>query len=203
MIIYAKQVNPAYQISPMFEDSFFDDPLDFAIFGNKDYQERVPAHMRDVIYYLDSVDIESVEDINSYFPGARKKTENKILLELCKEYQNNFDIETFCKIYSLITGEKWTYTTIRGCSQREWQYFLYIHSHYSNDSLHRIEVEYFNYGTQWIIENGEYEGVSIYCISLDFDNIKKEIREELQLESSDIIVLKTFTIMKCIKYVEV
>jgi len=203
MIIYAKQVNPAYQISPMFEDDFFDDPLDFAIFGNKDYHERVPAHMRDVIYYLDRFDIESVEDINSYFPGARKETENKILLELCKEYQNNFDIEIFCKIYSLITGEKWTYTIIRGCSQREWQYFLYIHSHYNNDLLNRIEIEYFNYGTQWIIENGENEGVSIYCISLNFDNIKKEIREELQPEFNDIIVLKTFTTTKCIKYVEV
>lgn len=203
MIIYAKQVNPAYQISPMFEDDFFDDPLDFAIFGNKDYHERVPAHMRDVIYYLDRFDIESVEDINSYFPGARKETENKILLELCKEYQNNFDIEIFCKIYSLITGEKWTYTTIRGCSQREWQYFLYIHSHYNNDLLNRIEIEYFNYGTEWIIENGENEGVSIYCISLNFDNIKKEIREELQLEFNDIIVLKTFTTTKCIKYMEV
>lgn len=203
MIIYAKQINPAYQISPMFEDDFLDNPLDFALFGNKDFHERMPEYMKYVICCLDSLDIESVEDINSYFPGARKETENRILLELCKEYQNNFDVEIFCKIYSLITGEKWTYTTIRGCVQSEWQYFLYIHSHYNNDSLNRIEIEYFNYGTQWIIENGENKGVSIYCISLDFDNIKKEIREELQLESSDIIVLKTFTTIKCIKYMEV
>lgn len=203
MIIYAKQINPEYQISPMFEDGFLDNPLDFAIFGNKNFYERMPEYMKNVIYYLDSFDIESIKDIDFYFPGARKETENKILLELCKEYQNNFDVEIFCKIYSLITGEKWTYTTIRGCLQNEWQYFLYIHSHYNNDSLNRIETEYFNYGTQWIIENGENKSDSIYCISLDFDNIKKEIREKLQLESNDIIILKTFTTIKCIKYMEV
>ena len=161
MIIYAKQVNPEYQISPIFKNGFLANSVDFAFLGNKDYHEIVPAHMRDVIYYLDSYDIESVEDINSYFPGARKETENKILLELCKEYQNN------------------------------------------NDLLNRIEIEYFNYGTQWIIENGKNKGDSIYCISLDFDNIKKEIRKQLQLESNDIIILKTFTTTKCIKYVEV
>ena len=43
MIIYAKQVNPEYQISPIFENGFLASPLDFAFFGNKDYHERVPG----------------------------------------------------------------------------------------------------------------------------------------------------------------
>lgn len=40
MKIYAKQIAPEYQESPLFLDDFF--PDDIAVCGNRDYKERCP-----------------------------------------------------------------------------------------------------------------------------------------------------------------
>lgn len=40
MKIYAKQVAPEYQESPLFLDDFF--PDDIAVCGNRDFKERCP-----------------------------------------------------------------------------------------------------------------------------------------------------------------
>jgi len=60
------------------------------------------------------------------------------------QYETNDGI---CQALLLVTGKKYTYTTIHGCSQGDWQDVFYPADDYSDKFIKNLETEYFNTGT--------------------------------------------------------
>lgn len=80
----------------------------------------------------------------------------------------------------LMTGRKWDYKPLRGCSQGDYITAFFPVDKYNRKDLDRLEIEYFNLGEEWKIRD-EPEGVEgadefyMYCYSWDPDEKKIEI----------------------------
>ena len=86
------------------------------------------------------------------------------------------DKEIIARVLSLVTGQPWQWSIIRGCCQSDWQEVFYPVNEWGREALAAFEVEYFNTGSEWIVHEGEFnpeqngpediEGHSIiYCTS--------------------------------------
>lgn len=148
---YAIQVNPKNQIHPFdyYDLDALANDTEIIIFGNKNYSPIIPRFVLDL---LDD------ENYSFHFQG----------------YSNTMELVEFLKER---THEAWTYTTIYGNAQDEWQYIVYK---MNAINIADLEYEYFNLGTEWQIcdspeaENGNY--FYAHCESLD------DTLEEMQLE---------------------
>ena len=233
-MIYARQIPPEYQESPLyFNDLCF--PQDIAVFGNRDFNEHIPGFFEDIKNELDNAtladDLDSIdvknnggssqycyyksyrECINDCIPPHNRDpyTDNEIqtLRKLINDYQyapqgSNTEKEMLCKIISIVTGQTWDYTCIRGCVQSDWNYIYYPDT-WTDDMVKRFEVEYFNMGTEWEVhcvddteseipnDPEEIQGYWCYCHSCDDQEIKKEICEIDGRESDpEMVVLYAF-----------
>lgn len=206
MKIYAKQVPPEYQESPLFYNDFF--PDDIILTGNRDYKSHtIPVydaiinHYDDAAYYLQDLqcfgkqaDYKNVTEIvNDFFPALeyREKPYStrdihriRKALELY-ETREYFEGDYIRDMLEAITGEAWEAATIRGCCQSDWQDVFYPVKSWSAEAIEHFETEYFNTGTEWIVhdENTEPDGpedisgFSCYCHGWRLEDIKKEIAE--------------------------
>lgn len=83
------------------------------------------------------------------------------------------------EMLSIYTGEEWETTTLRGCSQSDWQTVYYSKEQYSEEAINELEILYFNKGSEWIVHDGteppetpdDIDGYSIYVL----DDPRKEI----------------------------
>lgn len=205
MKIYAKQVPPEYQESPLFMEDW---PENVFVFGNRWLTEHA-GRLEDIKRAL-----EDISDVcNGYgytnnlldvIPGrddGRKYTraERLQLVRLAKnytEYSNNSDDENeiLCDVLELITGRKYEYATIRGCRQGDWQEIIYP-AEYGDAWLYNFETEYFNTGAEWrISENDPESDDSYYFYTHEWrdDDIKEEIAIAAGVDPCDVI-LYTFT----------
>lgn len=205
MKIYAKQVPPEYQESPLFMEEW---PENVFVFGNKWLTDHA-GRLEDIKQAL-----EDISDVcNGYgytnnlldvIPGrddGREYTraERLQLVRLAKnftEYSNNSDDENeiLCDVLELITGQKYEYATIRGCSQGDWQEIIYP-AEYGDAWLYNFETEYFNTGAEWrISENDPESDDSYYFYTHEWrdDDIKEEIAIAAGVDPCDVI-LYTFT----------
>ena len=164
MKIYARQISPEYQESPLFiGDEFFPDNI--AVFGNRDYVEHLPEivqRVREILNNGELADIlenvkawgdwykNATEAITEYLPPESGKRYSTNAIHALRELTVNFsrcrsceEDGIFCKVLSIVTGKKWDYSTIRGCCQGDWQEVFF----------------------------------SVYCIGWNTDAIKAEIAE--------------------------
>lgn len=178
MKVYAKQVPPEYQESPLF--LFNDWPEDMAICGNRDFDSHCPEVFTRVYKALQDGELcEALSDLESgagYYSEFYKNATEAIndLLYPEKEAYSTRDIHTIkmlvakystcrscdenrvlCEALSVVTGKKWEYSTIRGCCQSDWQEVFYIADNWSQEALSTFETEYFNTGTEWIVHDGD------------------------------------------------
>ena len=182
MKIYAKQVPPEYQESPLFMGiGCF--PEDIALYGNRHYHKHLPPVFERVYNALKSGDLlEAWEDINDngngyYYnwasalvmlvpeagrgPYTREERKHKwpdIARRYAEASRGSWEEDqALCDALELATGEAWETGTIHGCCQGDWQQICYPVKHWSREALDTFETEYFNTGSEWIIHDGNTE----------------------------------------------
>lgn len=217
MKIYAKQINPAYQESPLFYDDMF--PEDIAVCGNREYIEHCPEVFNRVYSVLSDGELADVlgnkngwknwyknitEAITDYLPPEKEKYSTKdigALKRLVLQYaecKSREEDSILCAVLSIVTGRKWGYRMITGCVQGEWNYIYYLVDEWTKAALEAFEAEYFNTGSEWIIDEGDFNpdednpeeisGYSIYCTSWNGDGIKQEIADSEGVDIDDVIL---------------
>lgn len=218
MKIYAKQVSPEWQESPLFIEGCFPDNI--AVCGNRDFKEHKPEIFGKVKTTLEQGELAEVlenikewkdyysnvtQAINEYLPSVKGRySTNAIhaLKRLVSEYSTcsrNEEDTLLCRVLSLVTGKEWDYRTIRGSSQSDWNEVYFPVDEWSMEALHTFESEYFNEGTEWIVHEGDntpeisndIEGYTIYCTSWNVEGIREEIAE-MTGESPGNIIMYAF-----------
>ena len=206
MKIYAKQVQPEYQESPFYlfgPDEIYTDVI---FTGNRQYKGRTIPEYDEIRAGLDEltncIDTDGhfiygiwyenmTEAVKSLIPAPQHKArystrDIKAWREIAAEwYITTNETALLCRALQLVTGKEYEYTTIRGCSQDEWQEILFPVEEYDRDALAILEADYFNTGTEWIIHDEsndpegpeEISGYSVYCYGWNVDQIRQEIAD--------------------------
>lgn len=195
MKIKAYQVAPEHQESPL---SLFDEWMEgLEIYGNRNYIRRTSETFDEVLERLDYGDFsdfgiigykaDRLEDLfNKY--GTQGANNNAIIAE----------------VLSIITGQKWEYRQISGSCQSEWNYIYYRPEEWTEKALEYFEVEYFNTGDEWRIEDEEGEDFgSVYTHEWNDDEQKREIAENIGVDPGDVTLYLFDGWTKTAKYKEV
>ena len=204
MKVYARQIEPDYQESPL---TLGDEnlPDNIAVFGNKYYAEHMPDFVENVWEVLRQGKLAEIfiegwhneyEEMNDYLPPENREpytvdevsTLKKYVLDYadCPRFEN---LDILCKVLSIVTGQRWDYQMITGCCQRDWNYLLYPVEEWSAESIRAFEAEYFNTGSEWSVHyDEEMEGCNynIYCHSCEYEEIKKEIADAEGIEPENV-----------------
>ena len=232
MRMYARQVNPEYQESPLFMgEEFFPDNI--AVFGNRDFNEHMPDVVQRVREVLDAGELaEALEDIEAgradpvfqftepaeactdFLHPEHKKTYNaqdaRTLKMAVKEYDKD-ENNALCIALSVVTGKKWEHKTLCGCCQSDWVEVLYPVDEWNREALAGFEAEYFNTGTEWIIHDGnatpetpeDVEGYSLYCRAWCNEDLKNEIAAATGCTPEDVTLYRWTGTRKINVYEEV
>lgn len=207
MKIYAKQVAPEWQENPLFIEGCFPDNI--AVCGNRDYTAHLPELFEKVQTVLTQGELAEVleypkewanwyknatEAINEYLPpeNGKKYSTNAIHALRCLVLDYSCcacsrENEILCKVLSIVDGRAWDWQTIRGSCQGDWQEVFFPVDEWNKEALADFETQYFNEGTEWLVDDGEYDpkndsplninGYSIYCTSWNEDGIRQEIAD--------------------------
>lgn len=180
--IYARQVNPEWQETDIFDDEYYKDII---VKGNRNFYD----HNTDLLDDIDNVaeDIYNIADFEGVSGLSTETDYIKVAAELstcyatehhtvwteeearrfmeCDKkrehgmyygYKCGEDPERYtAEMLSIYTGEKWEWATIRGCAQREWQTIYYPAEKYSVEDIEIFETGYFNTGTEWKIHDSD------------------------------------------------
>lgn len=175
----AYQIAPEYQQSPLCLDRDFANFEGMEIYGNRDYESRTSQtfdNVRDALYY-DNFDALNVLE-----------SDEKKLHELAEKYEYaGHNEEIIAAALSIVTGQKWESKQICGSCQSDWNIIYYRPELWSAAALCAFEIEYFDTGTEWSIqdENGE-EMRLIYVY--ERGQAKEEIAEALGVNTADIVL---------------
>lgn len=203
MKIYAKQVPPEYQESPLF---YGDWPEDVFVFGNRDFNDH-SGRLEDIRRGLEEL-CNAWEDLTSGAPAyynswidaigeclprddGREYTraERLRIREIAFDYTYTMNFtrekETLCAALELVTGRAWEYATIRGCCQGDWNYIIYP-AEYRHEWVCEFECEYFNTGAEWIVD----DDWSIYTHSWNSDGVREEIASAAGVDPVDVVLLE-------------
>ena len=194
MKIKAYQIAPEYQESPLW---LFDEvPEGLEIFGNKDYIRRTSATFDEVLECLEHGDFDD-------FEFTRCKAER--LKELCNKYgtRGADDEGIIAESLSIVTGQQWEYRQISGCFQSDWNYIYYRPEEWTEKALEYFEVEYFNTGDEWRIEDEEGDDLgSVYTHEWNDDGKKREIAESIGVDPDEVTLYLFDGWTKTAKYKE-
>lgn len=207
MKIYAKQVQPEYQESPLFMEEW---PENVYIFGNRyyndhgaEYIENIKNSMYDAAdalkelprgysYYTSFIDI-----IADLLPAPENKNEYSRADRLqWRALLLNFDAgaisddAAITAALELITGDEYDAATIRGCCQGEWNNIIYP-AEYGREWLRNFEIEYFNTGAEWRINEGSPDNDDnyyIYTHAWNDDEARAEIAAAAGVDPADVVL---------------
>ena len=227
MTIYAKQVPPEYQESPLFWDASGLEGVE--IFGNKSYK-RYTSKLFDALPDMLDELCDAWEDITSgapaYYnswidalkdiappegrPEYTREERKKAWPALLADWENE-NGRVLCRALELITGRAWDSCTLRGCCQSDWQECVFCVDLWNGDALERLEAEFFNTGTEWIIHDGndgpdgpdDIDGYSVYCIAWNDDGIRKEIADAAGGSPEEVKLYKFSGFQRIATYTEV
>ncbi len=195
-MIYAKKIKAEYTISPF---DTYEEAFSCAIDGNKDFHSWTSFEYNNIKEVLDDGSIfeflentKDIEEIKSYFDDQfsilhdLKEDEAWTLRQKIIDYGSHSYNLTLCEILTIITGSQWGWRIIRGSVQREWNNFYYDTSIWSDEDIRRLEIEYFNLGTEYECSYHEDMRNSdwIYCHGTNWEEDKKEILENFTLEET-------------------
>lgn len=193
--VYARQIPPEYQESPLY--TFDEYPENVSVFGNRHYEGHKTNELEKVENALEECAEHALSAgrgqyyetftaaLEDYFPrpngkhydGIAKKAWRALLETVEKTGE---DLQAYCIALELWTGTAYDYTTIRGTSQGDWQEIIYP-ADWTRDSLQAFETEYFNTGEEWLVHDGpetpetpeDISGYSLYV----YRDARKEIAE--------------------------
>lgn len=210
MKIYAKQVPPEWQESPLFLEGCFPDNV--ILDGNRYYQshttpeyDRLISGMDDLTYELARLGTEyawyknateAISDMLPRFDGKQYNTRQvHEWLRIIDDWNTGNNDNLVCSALHLMTGKEYEAHTIRGCCQGDWQKG-YFPADWTRDDISRFESEYFNTGSEWLIHEGDtppagpddIEGYSLYCTAWNDDGIKQEIADAAGGSPDDVVL---------------
>lgn len=177
-MVYARQMNPAYQESPLF---IFDEwPENLIVYGNREYKgHTIPVfdclmdNFEEAMTEIDNIKsgystwyANITECLVDLLPPVHKDKystrEVHAWKQLLEEWEKVWDRksrldESDCIVEALglMTGKKWTCRPIHGSCQGDWNEVYYPVGEYSTESINAFEVEYFNTGSEWMIHDGD------------------------------------------------
>lgn len=213
MKIYAKQVPPEYQESPLFMEEW---PENVFAFGNRDFVDH-SGRLEDIRRGLENIaDIyddmqrgeswtrngnlhaaiwyELPRDSGAGYTRAERLRIVETALDYCGAMNSSDENDALCAALELVTGCAWDYAQIAGCVQREWQNVIYPAA-YGPEWLQDFETEYFNTGAEWRISENDPESDDnyyFYSHSWSDDGTRAEIAAAAGVDPCDVI-LYTFT----------
>ena len=208
--VYARQVPWEWQESPWDDEQLKIDKA--ALYGNRSYGRYVFDEFEQVVKALEEMDWDDVGDDRPY------STEQEMLLDYVPPVGRNAytaeEIEKWkavCDLYdgrnrtrdeqaaicaglTLVMGKEYDYRCLRGCCQRDWNYFYYPVDLYNNDVIRDLEIEYFNLGEEWMIHDEETvpdcpEAVNGYTMYV-YDDARKKIAAEAGVAPEDVVLWK-------------
>lgn len=227
MKVYAKQVPPEYQESPLF---FGDWPENVFVFGNDRFTDHA-GRLENIRRGLEAI-ADTLEDMQRgaaytnnlhaaiWYELPRDngtgytRAERLKILDLAREYCYTLNFttekETLCAALELITGQEWNYDTIRGCCQGDWQNIIYPAA-YGPDWLEAFETEYFNTGSEWTIHDDEtpperpedITGYNVYCLGWSPEKIRAEIAEFANTSPENVVLYEFSGWSRNAEYLEV
>ena len=211
--VYARQVAPEFQESPLFFDECF--PENIAVFGNNDYEEHVPEIVEKVRNGLENCEMDEAMNQTYYVtslvgymmenipPVGRKRYTAEELNEIENlvagyGFRSTQDEEIFCRILSIVTGKEWASKQISGSAQSEWNNIYYPVDEWTEEALAKFEIQYFNECTEWIVHDEEDEpvgpedisGYSVYCTEWNEYKIRKELADCAGVQPEDVVMYK-------------
>lgn len=195
MKIKAYQVAPEYQESPLWAFDAMSEGLE--IYGNRDYKRHTSATFDEVLECLEYGYFSDFE-----FTGYKAER----LEELCNKYgtRGADDEGIIAEALSIITGQKWEYKQISGCCQSDWNYIYYRPEEWTEEALEYFEIEYFNTGDEWWIEDEEGDDMGyVYTHECNDDEKKREIAENIGVDSDEVTLYLFDGWTKTAKYREV
>lgn len=194
MKIKAYQVAPEYQEAPLW---LFDEmPEGVEIWGNKDYKRHTSATFDEVLECLEYGNFSDFE-----FTGYKAQR----LEELCNKYgtRGADDEGIIAEALSIVTGQKWEYKQISGCCQSDWNYIYYRPEEWTENALEYFEIEYFNTGNEWRIEDEEGDDMgNVYTHEWNDDERKREIAENIGVDPDEVTLYLFDGWTKTAKYKE-
>ena len=194
MKIKAYQIAPEHQESPLYMFNEMPDGLE--ICGNRAYERHTSATFDEVLECLDHGDFSDFE-----FTGYKAER----LEELCNKYgtRGADDESIIAEALSIVTGQKWEYKQISGCCQSDWNYIYYRPEEWTAKALEYFEIEYFNTGNEWRIEDEEgYDLGSVYTHEWNDDEKKREIAENIGVDPDEVTLYLFDGWTKTAKYKE-
>lgn len=225
MTIYAKQVDYQYQESPLSVNGYDTEKEwpEIAIYGNRDFCDHIPENIERIMNVLNDGELADVLDsfnrrLRDYNTEVYKNVSEAIYDFLKPEHKTRYstreihmlnnlvcsygiysreDEKILVSVLDIVTGKKWTTSTIRGNCQSDWQIVIYPADVYSDSDIEQLEADYFNTGTEWIIHDEEsapeseddISGYSVYCYSWSVESIADEILDYAGGNHTDDIVL--------------
>lgn len=195
-MIYAKRIKAEYTVSPF---DTYEEAFSCAIDGNKNLYSWKSFEYNDVMNALNDGDIydllENTQDIkeiitclDNHFCILRelKVDEAWTLRQKIIDYESHPYNITLCEILTIVTGSQWGWTTLRGSVQREWNTFYYDTTIWSQEDIKRLEIEYFNLGTEYECSYHEDMRNSdwIYCHGSNWEENKKEILDYFKADEA-------------------
>lgn len=213
MTIYAKQVPPEYQESPL----FLDELTDCIIFGNRNYNRHTnPTFDRlwDALEYYEGGLQEAWDDLQEghgynswadalndlvppegrgpYTRQERARDWLNIMLNYGTATTDTERNDALCDGLELMTGHVWHWSTITGSCQGDWQYCIYRADFWGPEARQALEMEYFNTGTEWLVYTDITDEVSVYCYGYTSEEIAQEIRDVFGGSPADTVELDWF-----------
>lgn len=209
MTIYAKQVPAEYQESPLYMGEW---PENVFVFGNKDYNEHAEK-IREIENALENIadGIENARSGCGWSKGinaaaliwyemprdngrAYTRAERLKIIDLAFTYTYTRDFSiaraAVCDALQLITGREYDAAQIRGCCQGEWNNIIYP-AEYGREWLNNFEIEYFNMGAEWRINEDSPDSDDnyyIYTHAWNDDGIRAEIADAAGVDPADVVL---------------
>ena len=179
----AYQIAPEHQESPLCLSNYLADFEGMEMYGNKDYTRHTSATFDEVLNCLENGDF-------SYFESKLTGCEAARIDDLCDEYgtQGADNESIIAEALSIVTGKEWECKQICGCCQSDWNYIYYRPDEWTKKALEYFEIEYFNTGEEWRIEDEEGNEEFVYTHAWKDDEKKREIAENIGVNPKDIIL---------------
>lgn len=198
-MIYAKKIKAEYTVSPF---DTYEEAFDCAIEGNDDlysWKSFEYSNVKDVLdegsIFLFMEETTDFNELKAYFDDQfcilhdLKEDEVALLKKSILDYEPHSDSTALCKILTVITGSEWDWRTIRGSVQREWNIFYYNTKVWSEEDIRRLEIEYFNLGTEYECSYSEdmKDSEWIYCHGSSWDEDKQEILDYFKADDATLL----------------
>ncbi len=197
--IVAKQVPPDYQESPWDYDERYDR---YVVIGGRNWRDYTTEAYDTTRFceewfddwedmknpeaeWIKSMSVREFldfEEIKKTSGEPWTKDEVSRWIKLLNGHYLQHEEDEVCEMLSLLDGGNWQHATLNGCAQREWADCYYDADVITDEGIQRIEANYFNLGTEWIIN----DDCGVYCYGWDDDTVRQELADATGCEPEEI-----------------